>query len=437
MSGDYLLKRDGVWHFSRRVPFNVADLDRRGIVRQSTRIRVVEDPRGAKARRIADQINADLEAFWLGLLNGRAEEAQKVYDAARKRARGFGFDYMTADAVAARPVSEILARLQTIKGQPQEREELAASALGGGVPVPRLMLSGLFNEFERLSASDIRDLSPDQVRKWRNPKVRAVANLIDVIGDQPISSITRPQALDFREWWQARVADEDLDPDTANKDFGHLNTMFKTVERALRIGLGPVFSEMRIRGANNGQRVAFAPAFVQDRFLADGALDGLNDDARCVLYLIVETGLRLSEACNLTEETIRLSGPAPHVVVKPDGRRMKTDQSAREIPLVGVSLMAAQASPAGFPRYRDKAASLSAIVNKVLRGRGLLPEAGQTLYSLRHTFEDRLTKVEAPEKVTAALMGHKFHRPRYGLGPSLEQKREWLQRIAFKPPSKV
>jgi hypothetical protein len=48
------------------------------------------------------------------------------------------------------------------------------------------------------------------------------------------------------------------------------------------------------------------------------------------------------------------------------------------------------------------------------------PIPGQTLYSLRHTFEDRLTAVEAPEKVVAALIGHKWHRPRYGLGPSLE-----------------
>jgi integrase len=104
---------------------------------------------------------------------------------------------------------------------------------------------------------------------------------------------------------------------------------------------------------------------------------------------------------------------------------------------VGVALMAMRAQPEGFPRYRDKADSLSALVNKALEVRGLRPEPGQSLYSLRHTFEDRLTAVEAPEKVVAALMGHKWHRPRYGLGPSLEQKREWLKRIAFRPPTSV
>jgi hypothetical protein len=93
-----------------------------------------------------------------------------------------------------------------------------------------------------------------------------------------------------------------------------------------------------------------------------------------------------------------------------------------------VALMAMREQPDGFPRYRDKADSLSALVNQALDARKLRPEPGQTLYSLRHTFEDRLTVVEAPEKVVAALMGHKWHRPRYGLGPSLEQTRDWLNR---------
>jgi integrase len=165
-------------------------------------------------------------------------------------------------------------------------------------------------------------------------------------------------------------------------------------------------------------------------------LDQLNDEARCILYLMVETGMRLSEAANLDENTIDLRGKIPHVRIRPLGRELKTPQSERDIPLVGVSLMAAQRFPKGFPRYRDKSAGLSDIVNKVLKNAGLRPN-GQSLYSLRHTFEDRLTAVEAPEKLMAALMGHKYSRPKYGAGPSLEQKREWLQRIMLKPPSRV
>lgn len=31
-------------------------------------------------------------------------------------------------------------------------------------------------------------------------------------------------------------------------------------------------------------------------------------------------------------------------------------------------------------------------------------------------------------------MGHKWIRTKYGSGPTLSQKQEWLERIAFKPP---
>lgn len=60
----------------------------------------------------------------------------------------------------------------------------------------------------------------------------------------------------------------------------------------------------------------------------------------------------------------------------PEGRAVKTDQSKREIPLVGVVLMAVRVQPDGFPRYRDKAEVLSALVNKALDVRGLRPLAG-------------------------------------------------------------
>lgn len=437
MAADYLVKRDGVWHYNRRVPLNLAGLDKRRFARQSTKIRVADDPRGTKARKVADRINGETEAYWKALLGGRAEEAQERYDAARKLARGFGFDYLQPSEVAQRPLSELLLRVEAAKSVSSEQIAPAVSALVGGEPVPELMLSGLFGEFEGLMRAANRGMSEDQRRKWANPKKLAVANLVQVVGDRPLSDVTRSQVLDFRAWWEERVMNEGVEIGTANKQFSHLNTMFKAVERAKRIGLGPIFAEMRIGGETTGQRTAFLPSYIQDAFLADGALDMLNPEARRVLYLMAETGLRLSEACNLTAETIRLDHPVPHIQVRPDGRRMKTEQSERDIPLVGVALMAMRAQPNGFPRYRHKADSLSAAVNKTLGENGLLPTEKHSAYSFRHAFEDRLMKVEAPEKMIASLMGHKFHRPRYGLGHELEHKLEWLQRIAFRPPSTV
>ena len=76
-------------------------------------------------------------------------------------------------------------------------------------------------------------------------------------------------------------------------------------------------------------------------------------------------------------------------------------------------------------------------MNKALDARGLRPTPRHSLYSLRHCFEDRLQKVRAPEKVIATLMGHKWQRPLYGLGPQLDETSEWLTRIAFRAPATV
>jgi len=61
----------------------------------------------------------------------------------------------------------------------------------------------------------------------------------------------------------------------------------------------------------------------------------LHAEARRAIYLVSETGLRLSEACNLSRTTIRLNAPVPHVQIRPEGREIKTDQSQRDISLVG------------------------------------------------------------------------------------------------------
>jgi hypothetical protein len=71
-------------------------------------------------------------------------------------------------------------------------------------------------------------------------------------------------------------------------------------------------------------------------------------------------------------------------------------------------------------------------LNGFLREHGLLPTDDHTVYSLRHSFEDRLSAVEPPEKIQSFLMGHKYRRERYGDGPTLNQKKDWLKKMCFK-----
>jgi hypothetical protein len=62
---DFLTRQRDTWHFVRRVPAEFAALDRRGIVRHSSRIKIVDDRLGRRASRVADKLNnSELERFW-------------------------------------------------------------------------------------------------------------------------------------------------------------------------------------------------------------------------------------------------------------------------------------------------------------------------------------------------------------------------------------
>ena len=56
-----------------------------------------------------------------------------------------------------------------------------------------------------------------------------------------------------------------------------------------------------------------------------------------------------------------------------------------------------------------------------------------SVYSLRHSFKDRLKDVECPEEMIDELMGHKIDKPKYGDGYGLRLKLKNIQAIAFTP----
>jgi hypothetical protein len=81
---DFLTRRDGTWHFVRRVPAEFAPFDARRIVKHSTRVRVRDDRNARRASRIADKLNSQLEAFWRAAAQGPAQEQLRRYDTTRQ-----------------------------------------------------------------------------------------------------------------------------------------------------------------------------------------------------------------------------------------------------------------------------------------------------------------------------------------------------------------
>ena len=426
--------RAGVWYLVRKVPKQFRAFDPRGVVLMTTNVAVASDPKGLHARRIVERLDAELLRYWQDRASG-LNDARLKFEAAQTTARNLGLQYRTNEELAAGPIDEILRRVNLLVDRKALDDEEQVAAIVGTVQRPTIMLSGLVDEYATVQQSALETMSEFQQRKWRNPRKRAVKNFMDALGgDKALKELVREDALTFRRVMQERIKVEGLDIASANREMSSISRMLKSVDLTHQLGLQAVFAGLRIEGRVERQRMPFEADFVQSVIFATGAMDGLNRQARHLVYLIAETGMRPSEAAGLLPERILLDHPIPHVQVRPDGRILKTPQSARDIPLVGAALEVMKLNPTGFPRYRDKD-SLSAIVNKFFGNHGMMPTDAESLYSLRHCFEDRLTAVEAPEKTVATLMGHKWHRPKYGAGPTLELKRKWLLSIALKPPA--
>ena len=163
-----------------------------------------------------------------------------------------------------------------------------------------------------------------------------------------------------------------------------------------------------------------------------------NDDLRHLLAMLLDTGMRLSEAAGLHVGDIHLEHEFPYVEIRPnEARRLKTSNSKRIIPLVGDLLWAAKqvtATQEGycFPRYaRDgycNGNSASAALGKWMKS---YCEAGATVHGIRHAFRDRLRAAEAPVDLIDQLGGwsHKSVGEMYGRGYSLRIAHVYLSRL--------
>lgn len=426
---DYLIKRGKWFYYKRRVPVGIRKYYKSGFVQLSLK---TDSHQLAKQR--ASIFNSELERLWADIIiKGDKNTADKLSQA-KETARLHGFSYLTAEQISKRPTIEIIQRLEAIEDKiPNEPEKVAA--ILGGHPKESTTLSQALDHYFQFQKTELFNKSDDQIRKWKNPRIKAVNNLINLIGDIAVDKVTRDHILRLRDWWSDRILNEGLSSNSPNKDFTYLRTLLSFVsdDQQLEINTEYLFSRVRFTNVAS-TRPPFPTDFIQNELLNLNNLSGLHIECQIFLFAMADTGARPSElvGLNASNGDIRLDTEIPYIFIRPEKKKaLKTSQSKRMIPLVGASLYAFQNLPDGFDHYHRKADALSANINKYLKERNLLPTTEHTVYSLRHSFEDRLTAIEPPEKVQAALMGHKYNRPRYGDGPSLEQKKKWLDKICF------
>lgn len=422
-----IMKRGSTYHLRKRVPRRYQGVEERKSVWVSLHTDSL-----TVANQKADAAWQHIVEGWEARLAGDTSDAEKRFEAAKNLAAVRGFRYLPAPRVAELPREDLLARIEAVpeckNGELDMRE---TAAIMGGVGEPPITVTRALELYWGLVADKTLGKSPDQLRRWENPRKKAVANFVDVIGDKAIGDITGDDMLDFRTWWFERIQNEDLTPNSGNKDLIHLGDVLKTVNRMKRLGLVLPLSDLSFKEGEAKQRPPFSESWIRDELLAPGALDGLNKEARCVLLAMVNTGARPSELAALTRDQIQLGAATPHISIEPVGRQLKTRNARRVIPLTGVSLKAMAQCPDGFPKYRTSSASLSATVNKFLRANGLLETPAHSLYGLRHGFEDRMLAAGIDERIRRDLFGHALDRERYGKGASLADLQKLIQRVAL------
>lgn len=371
-------------------------------------------------------------AAWEAKLAGNTGDAEARFAAARELADLRGFHYLTAKKVSELPYDAFMERLGAALGnKPNKIDRREAEAMLGAVAEPPITVSRALELYWMLRKDETLGKSEDQLRRWRNPRIKAIRNFIEVVGDRPLRDITGDDMLNFRGWWVDRITDEGLTTNSANKDLIHFGDVVKTVNRLHRLNLVLPLSDLNLKETDKKKRPSLTAAWIRDVLLKPGALDSLNAEARAITLVMINTGARPSEIAALTKNTIFVSATVPYISVEAEGRVLKTSRSKRRIPLVGVSLDALKGFQEGFPRYRSSSATLSATVNKYLREHELLPSPQHSMYSLRHAFEDRMLAGRFDDRIRRDLLGHRLNREEYGDGATLEHMRELLQEIAL------
>lgn len=423
----YLKKRGKRFHFQKRIPEEF----RERIAKDFIQLSLKTDKESVAAQR-AQNLNVILEEFWDELAISDLQRdgdlaLEKILKTSVQRRFQHG---STKGMITESSLAEALTRINLAYHTDARVEKI--------LKIPDVSGDHRFSkardDFLSFEEGNLRDYSVDQIRKWKNPRLKASKNFIQLLGDKSVRDISRQDILDFRLWWLDRIRNNDLTANSANKEFSIIKKILKHANNNHAFGLpiNDFFAEIRLKESEKNTRRPFSNDFIQDTLLRLHDT-GLNEEARLLIFAMADTGARIGELVGLDGEDILLDHDVPHIKIRPNAiRALKTRQSERDIPLVGASLFAFKSLQGPFKRYLGKATLVSSTINKFFRENDILPSQNHSLYSLRHSFEDRLTAVEIPEKIQANLMGHKYSRVRYGDGPSLEQKRSWLERIAFR-----
>lgn len=359
-----------------------------------------------------------------------AASSDHSYEELVRMAAMQGRTYKPIDELIKNPIDFMKNHSEWSKaGKPKGREFQSYF----GAVTSTIKLSGLVAFYETDRIHLLSSLSDNELLKKINPLQNAIKQLTAFLGeDIELESLTRKQARDFHRSLKAKIASQEIKANTASKYITHMRVLIKTYKLANDDETETAFDGLNFKAEDNA-RPPFSIEFLNERWFKDDVFSTLNPCAKALLFAMVDTGCSFKELCGLNpEQDIKLTAAIPHLIIQENkSRHLKTTHRKRTIPLVGYSLSAFQAFPHGFRKYAtgNGPSNASGLINKFMKNNRLLETDEHSIYSLRHTFKDRMRKHRVPEELQHYLMGHKDHGmgSHYGHGYPLDEAVTYLQ----------
>ena len=275
----------------------------------------------------------------------------------------------------------------------------------------------------------------DKPKNFHQTAHRNTRLVIDMFGDKALNEYSSIEAGRLRD----KLIEGRLSPMSVRRAFNCIKAIFNFGLAEYGLDCANPFARIHMPEGKGKKRHSIDVGTIRDIQVACYKID---DDLRWLVALLSDTGMRLSEAAGLAIEDICLEHEVPHINLKPHPwRRLKTQQSERQIPLVGAALWAAQRLVKEvegqwcFPRYTNAEGcngnSASAALNKWLQN-NFISEA--VVHGFRHSFRDRLRAVDCPTEMIDQLGGWSANNvgSRYGSGYDLETLETYLDRLCRK-----
>jgi integrase len=374
----YLNTKRGVYYYTRRVPQSL-----QAQFESSRFVKCLHTRSQAKAFRLSQELSSRLENIW---------------------------DRM---------------RLEVLDFKTDETRSLVLGV--GGVSTRSIFrISDGFELYLRLKAST----KPASFKTYTDRNERY---LLECLGDINMEDLSPRNGAEFRDY----LINRRLSTASVRRVFSTVKSVINLSISERGLGLTNPFAKVFIPDDGRTVKRQSIPIEIIRNIQAE--CRAIDDDQRWLTALISDTGMRLSEACGLLVDDIKLDTNIPFLDIKPHPwRRLKTSGSERQVPLVGASLWAAKQiinngqSKLVFPRYCTekgvKANSASGALNKWLSQR--VPK-GCVIHSFRHSFRDRLRDVQCPADIIDVLGGWVSSGlgESYGNGHNLTNKSKWMNLI--------